>query len=52
MRNALEHKTASVSEENENNVLTTTGAIPLTTACFEFQDKKDVSVFTARFPQS
>lgn len=52
MRNVLEYKTPSVSPENENNVLTITGAVPLTTACFEFQDEGDVSVFTACFPQS
>lgn len=52
VRNVLEYKTPSVSPENENNVLTITGPIPLTTACFEFQDKGDVSVFTAHFPQS
>lgn len=52
MRNVLEYKTPSVSPENENNVLTITGPIPLTTACFEFQDKGDVNVFTACFPQS
>lgn len=40
------------SPENENNVLTITGAAPLTTACLEFQDKGDVNVFTAHFPQS
>lgn len=48
----LEYKTPSVGPENENNVLTITGPIPLTTACFEFQDKRDVNVFTAHFPQS
>lgn len=47
----LEYKTSSVSPENENNVLTITGPVPLTTACFEFQDKGDVNVFTAHFPQ-
>lgn len=52
MRNVLEYKTPSVSPENENNVLTITGAVPLTTACFEFQDEGDVNVFTACFPQS
>lgn len=48
----LEHKTPSVSPENENNVLTITGLRPLSTACFEFQDEGDVKVFTAHFPQS
>lgn len=52
MRNVREYKTPSVSPENENNVLTITGPSPLTTACFEFQDKGDVNVFTAHFPQS
>lgn len=45
-------KTPSVMAENENNVLTITGAVPLTTACFGFQDKGDVNVFTAHFPQN
>lgn len=37
--------------ENENNMLTITGPESLTTACFEFQGKGDVNVFTAHFPQ-
>lgn len=52
VKNVLEYKTPSVSTEIENNVLTITGPIPLTTACFEFQDKGDVKNFTAHFPQS
>lgn len=48
MKNVLEYKTPSVSTENENNVLTITGRIPLTTACFEFHDKGDVNDFTAQ----
>lgn len=38
MGNVLQDKTPSVSAEHLNNVLTITGPIPLTTACFEFQD--------------